>query len=334
MKTQKYCKHCINPVGLHVINPLTGEELDFQETKDGFVCEICQDMISSGSLPTREQFNQEFDLFLQKSNRILFAHSGGLDSTVTLAKLAPECKKRGIELIIFTLKHGVKGVIAEKNIEDVLNFLGLKDDHFYLDISNKLQNDPKILAITGQPMKMLEVYKTCRERGILPCGKICNAMFDKSYETIMRLTGFNTLVTGGDTPKKNAKGVYSLFWKKPSGITIVRGAYAFGLSKAINLRFIQENRIPWVNPECGGYDTDCLIPGVFFGEGFDFNPDQKIEDVAKKYPIILDYLTERVRFGVIDYDEALKAITHVDIANIGSYMELMKIFQNTKNTKD
>lgn len=324
---KKHCKYCINPVGLNIINPATGKALEFHEDGEGLVCEICHDIASSGCLPSRKQFDEEFDLFLQNNKKILFAYSGGLDSTVVLAKLVSECQKRGIELQLFTVNTTVKGMVAEKNIENVLNFLNLKKNHFYIDIANKIQNDPKVLSIIGKPMTTLDVYKICREKGILPCGKICNTMIDGAYDSIMKNLGFSQMATGGDTPKKNSKGVYSLFWTKPSGVTIIRGAYAFALSKSINSNYIKEHEIPWVHPRCGGYDTDCLVPGVFFAEGLNFQPDQKMEDVVAKYPIILDYLSERVRFGVIDYDEALKMIIHVNISSKQSYEELVRILE-------
>jgi hypothetical protein len=250
-----------------------------------------------------------------------------LDSTVVLAKLAQECQKMSIELQLFTVNTGVKGRIAEENIENVLNFLNLKANHFYIDITDQIQDDQKILKITGNPVTTLDVYRICREKGILPCGKICNTMIDGAYASVMKDLGFTTVVTGGDTPKKNSKGVYSLFWTKPSGVTIVRGAYAFSLSKSANSDYIRDHKIPWVYSGCGGYDTDCLVPGVFFAEGLNFQPNQEMEFVIAKYPIILDYLTERVRFGVIDYAEALKMITNVDISSQQSYEELAEILE-------
>jgi hypothetical protein len=318
----------MNPVGLGVINQATGQKLRFFDSGEGPICEICYQIEVSGCLPSREKFNEEFDLFLQNNKEILFAHSGGLDSTVTLAKLAPECEKRNIKLRIFTLKHGVKGEVTERNLENVLAHLSLKAKHFYVDIADTIQDDPKILDLFGKPMTTVGVYKACWERNILPCGKICNTMFDKAYDRLMEQYGFTQMVTGGDTPKKNEQGIYSLFWKKPSGITIVRGAYAFASSKAINTRFIKENGIPWVNPECGGYDTDCLVPGVFFALGLGFRANQEISTIAERYPIILDYLTERVRFGIIDYSEAKQAVTNIDIASPASYDELIKIFKS------
>lgn len=324
---EKYCMKCANPVGINIINEATRKTLQFFNSEDGPICEICHDLLTSDCLPPRAKFDEEFEMFLQKNKRVLFAHSGGLDSTVTLAKLAPECERRGIDLQIFTLSSGVKGVMTESNIVNVIDFLNLKHRHSYIDIRDLVQDNSKILAFTGKPMTTFNVYRSCYENNVLPCGKICNAMFDQSYEAVMRNLNFETMVTGGDTPKKNSDGIYSLHWKKPSGITIVRGAYAFGLSKAINVKFIKENIIPWVNPECGGYDTDCLIPGVFFAEAFKFEARQAPLDVIAKYPIILEYLVERVRFGVIDRTEAIKALAYVDIASSDSYRELMNIFR-------
>lgn len=322
-----FCKQCINPKGMNVINHVTGKDLKFFKLGEDIICEICHEMQTTKSLPSRQRFDQEFNTFLESSKTILFAYSGGLDSTVVLVMLLKECQKRKIKLLSFTVKTTVKGSIAEQNIENVLGFLNLKKNHFYIDITNKIQDDPKILSLVEKPMTTLEVYKKCREKNILPCGKICNAMMDHAYDSVMKDLGFNKMVTGGDTPKKNSNGVYSLFWEKPSGITIIRGGYAFALSKSFNSDYIKNNKIPWIHPKCGGYDTDCLVPGVFFAEGLNHQSKQKPEDIIKKYPIILDYLSERARFGIISYTEALKMLTNVDISSKQSYEELIGIFE-------
>ncbi|MFA5023595.1 MAG: hypothetical protein WC523_01370 [Patescibacteria group bacterium] len=325
---EKHCIKCTNPFGRHIVNPITGRELDFYPTEKGLICEICRDIEMAGSLPPQEELSAEFFSFLDSQKEILFAYSGGLDSTVVLVKLASECRTRGITLKLFTLKSGVKGTIADRNVENVIDFLGLYDNHLSVDISSRIQDNKKVLEVAGKPLATVDVYKACWEKGILPCGRICNSMFDEVYDSIMSRLGFNLLITGGDTPKKNQSGRYSIFWKKPSGITIVRGACAFALTKAGNTRFVRENGIPWNNPECGGYDTDCLVPGAFFAKALSFKAEQPIEVVAEKYPIILDYLTERVRFGVIDYEDGLRAASLVDIASPSSYAELIEIFSN------
>lgn len=322
-----FCISCVNPKGIGVINPTNGKELGFQETENGVICDICNEILNSGFFPSREEFNAEFEKFLQTQKKVLFAYSGGLDSTVVLFKLLAECRRRGLELILFTVNTTVKGKVAENNIENVLRYLRIKRNHFYVDITHKFQDNPKIISALGSPMETLGVYRKCLIEGILPCGAICNAMMDREYESVMNKLGFDILITGGDTPKRSAAGIYSLFWDKPSGITIVRGGFAFAMAKASNAAFIKEQAIPWQHPHCGGYDTDCLIPGVFFAEGLNHKPDQTVEAVVAKYPIILDYLSERVRFGVIDRNEGLRMLAQVDISSSESYEELMEILR-------
>lgn len=324
---ENYCEYCVNPANLGIINPETGSEMLFFKSEQKIVCEVCYDMLTKNNLPSRQHFNDEFDQFLSSNKQILFAYSGGLDSTVVLGMLNDECRNRGIELISFTIDTSVKGLVTRQNIEKILDYFNIRKSHFFIDVSDEIQDDPKILNVVGIPMATVDVYKKCLEKGILPCGKICNTMLDKVYERTMKKLGFNHMVTGGDTPKKNSKGIYSLYWKKPSGIMIIRGGYAFGLTKSFNTTYVKENHIPWVHPECGGYDTDCLIPGVFFSEGLDHKASQKSETVVKKYPIILDYLSERVRFGTINRSEALHMLENVDIASEESYKELLSIFK-------
>lgn len=329
LEKEDYCKHCINPRGLNVVNQTTGKDLKFYKVEEGVMCEICYEMMNSYSLPSRAYFDEEFNSFLRSSKRILFAYSGGMDSTVVLSKLLVECSRKDIDLQLFTIDTGVKGKIAMQNVKNVVRHFGLEEKHFFVDGVNQIQDNPKILSITEQSLTTLDVYRKCLEKSILPCGKICNTMIDQSYDRVMKDTGFEVMVTGGDTPKMNDERVYSLFWKKPSGITIVRGGYAFGLSKKINANYIKEREIPWINPGCGGYDTDCLVPGVFFSNGFNHQPQQEPEAVIRKYPIIIDYLAERVRFGVIDRNEGLRMLINVDISSPQSYHELMGIFGQT-----
>ncbi|MFA7714981.1 MAG: hypothetical protein WCX77_02640, partial [Candidatus Paceibacterota bacterium] len=211
-------------------------------------------------------------------------------------------QKRGIKLESFTIKTGVKGDTTRQNIEKVINHFKI-DNHFFVDISQKKQNNPKVLAVTGKPTATMAVYKKCKEANVLPCGKICNSMIDATYSDVMEERGYTELFTGGDTPKIREDGKYSLSWKKPSGITIIRGGYAFNTNKEKNRQFIEKNNIPWTNPDCGGYDTDCLIPGVFFYNALGGERNISIKDSIQKFPIILEYLAERVRFGIIERED-------------------------------
>jgi len=324
---QELCSNCVNPLGMGVMSPLTKKELRFHEVEGRILCEICTEFLSPVYFPEKNHFRLELENYLDTHERVLMAYSGGMDSTVTLAFLLKECKKRNIRLETFTIETGAKGRITKCNIDNVMNFFGIKD-HFFLDVSSKIQDDPKVLAVTEKPMTTLEVYRYCRGKDILPCGKLCNTMVDGAYDDVMKRKGFSEMFTGGDTPKKNATGNYSIFWRKPSGVVIIRGGFAFGLTKEKNRQFIEQNNIPWVNPGCGGYDTDCLVPGMFFANVTDGKSEMALGEVVEKYPIILEYLTERVRFGVIDRKIGINMLVHIDIANLPSYIELDRILRS------
>lgn len=322
--THLFCSHCINPSNLSVVNPAIGSELQFV-TRDGrLLCEICAEYLTPGFFPTREHFESEIEGYFSSRDRILFAYSGGLDSTVVLVRLVEECHKRGIQLETFTVETGVKGSAAMLNVSRIIEYLKI-GNHRIIDIRDKLQGDSRVTTVTGDSLRTLDVYRVCLERNILPCGKLCNAIIDGIYIEVMSELGYSELFTGGDTPKKNAAGTYSLFWEKPSGICIVRGGYAFGLGKGQNARFIKERGIPWVHPRCGGYDTDCLVPGVFLANGCGGDPNMSLEAVIDRFPVILEYLAERIRFGVIDRKEGLSMLTCIEIASRASYSELQKI---------
>jgi len=139
-----------------------------------------------------------------------------------------------IYLVIITIFTGVKGAIARENISSVLSFFSLEENVTYIDIREKMQDSKVVLDAVGSAISSRELYLELYERGILPCGKICNLMIDMEYQEAMNRMGYQVLITGGDTPKKNKEGDYFLFWTKKSGITILCGAYAFDLSKDIN----------------------------------------------------------------------------------------------------
>jgi len=327
---QKYCKNCIFPYGLGAINPTTGKPMLFREVKNVLLCEACVDILSLGNFPSRKYFEKEFEEYLNNHNKLLYAYSGGLDSTVVLTLLVKKCREKGINLDIFTIDTGVKGKITDFNIRAIIKYLGLENQHFFVNIANEIQNNPKIVSIAGKSISTLKFYSLCLQKNILPCGRLCNAIIDAVYERIMKEKRYTELITGGDTPKKTNGGGYSIFWKKPSGIKIIRGGYAFNLSKKKNTQYLKENKIPWVNCQCGGYDTDCLIPGVFFARGLGGQSKVTLERVVDKYPIIINYLTERVRFGIIERREALKMLTNIDIASLKTYIELESIFSEAK----
>jgi|GEM_PF-820628 len=328
LESLEFCSFCLNPVGFNALNPETDQVLQFQENQGQIFCEVCAELFMEKKFPPREFFDREFADFLSRRKRLLYAFSGGLDSTVVLALLAQKVREANIQLDVFTVETGVKGKIACQNIEKVISHLGLEANHFFYDISQKVCLDPEITALSGRPLTTMQVYKYCHDRQVLACGKICNRLIDTAYQEIMVAKGYDELITGGDTPKKSKAGQYSIFWQKTSGLTIVRGGYAFNLTKEKNRQLVADLGLPWVHPRCGGYDTDCLVPGVFFATQLGEQKEMSLAEVLSRFPIIFYYLTERVRFGVIERAVALKQLVEIDVASPDSIVELSGILSH------
>jgi len=323
MKKIEHCLICANPK-LRGYKNSKGIIIKFKNFKKGIICSDCCDFLHNHDYLDNNYINSELDNFLLKNKRILFAYSGGLDSTAVLFKLAKECNLRKIDLKLFTVNTGFKGLRTIENVNRVVHFLGLNSNHFWVDWSEKINNDQRILDSFLHPKKTMDIYKSCWEREELPCGKICNSIMEGAYKEVMESLGYDVLFTGGDTPKIDYTGKYSIFWHDGNILT-VRGGYAFNLSKSENIQIIKKNNIPWINPGCGGYDTDCLIPGSFFSKQFNQNPRTDIETLYNKHPIIFYYLTERTRFGIIKRCDAIKMMTNVDVGDSDSYSELLSI---------
>ncbi|MFA7717443.1 MAG: ATP-binding protein [Candidatus Absconditabacterales bacterium] len=298
----KPCNNCLAPL------PDNGT--------DSRTCDLCRDIQGDlyKFLQASPIFAEELDCFLENRKKVLFAYSGGLDSTVVLHKLHQECKKRIIELLCFTLDHGYKGDQAHKNIGNVIRFEGLENQHKRIDIQDQETHGKK----------NIEQYSECIQHNILPCGPLCNKIVDLNYKEILNQHDEDILITGGDTPKFNKKlGRYSILREKPE-FTVLRGGTAFGMNKQSNQAYIKDNSIPWDNPGCGGYDTDCMIPGTILRNLIDKNT-YSYDDICSYFPQIIGYLSERVRRGIIDKEDAIKKIEKIDIANDASYTEALKI---------
>ena len=120
------CKRCITPLEEGMVPYLPDDSLPFHP--DEGLCNACHSLEKDpnyGSYSGENSvFKQELKRFLDGSKKIVFAYSGGLDSTVTLDKLNTECASRGIELKCFTINHGFKGSRALDNIRNVIKFDG------------------------------------------------------------------------------------------------------------------------------------------------------------------------------------------------------------------
>jgi len=270
-----------------------------------------------------EIFNKELSNFLSNKKEILFAFSGGKDSVAVLHLLNIECKKRDIKLNLFTIDHGFKGKKTIENIKNVLEFEGLSKNHTWIDITKrKLQGKCNVK----------EYYADLFKQNIIPCGQRCNKIIDTCYKEILKEYNQDVLVTGGDTPKFNENlGRFSIFWEKPSSsIKVLRGGVAFGLSKNKNSLLIRKYNIPWKNPECGGNDTDCLLPGAVYKRIA--QKGLSLEEAFKKFPNSNGYFSERVRWKIIEKEYALEKLKNLDKSSDECFEEMMQILSDNKET--
>ena len=298
------CKFCVNP------------------NKNGSICEECLTAHNVVNFEEAINFNEdgqiaiEFKDFIKSrtNKEVLYAYSGGQDSTAVLFLLKQMCDKYNIKLNLFTIENGFKGIRTWNNIYKVIDFLQLNDKWKIYDIRNKIVTDEYIVNLFGKDVTVEQVYALCYFYNILPCGKVCNAMMDEQYKLILDEYNEKYLITGGDTPKIK-DNMYSIYWDKKSGIKVVRGGAGFRINKQKGLQIITENNIPWINPGYGGYDTDCLVPGSIFASICESNSKTTIEDIAKNYNVVLEYFKERVRMGFIDRDVALESLSNLDITD-------------------
>jgi len=291
----------------------------------GAICQSCVELAEIMPRELSDHLRIEFDRYLRDHSRVVFAYSGGLDSTVVLLMLAEECSDRNIHLDTFTIDTGVKGSVAITNVNSVIKWLGIGANHRMIESGNDIQDQLVVQECVGEPMSMVQVYLQCFQLGIIPCGKVCNTMVDDVYKRVLVEMEYKELITGGDTPKKDIDGEYSIFWQKQSGITVIRGGAAYGISKRAVSRIVEEKQIPWVHPCCGGYDTDCLVPGAILSDMFRESPQTNYTEIATCVPLIIDYISERLRFGVFSREEARCLFNAIDIASSSSYNELVGI---------
>lgn len=317
LNRMELCKKCIIPLEESLAKFVPQAALPFR--KEEGLCNLCYSLQNDPFFrrygKKENIFTEELEKFLAKRKKIVFAYSGGLDSTVVLNLLNKECKNRGIELVLFTINHGFKGEITMANLKSIIKFEGLENQHILRDITNEFNQDGE---------RKFDIYANCYKQGVLPCGKRCNKIIDSAYRKILDQEQDNILITGGDTPKPNKTlGRFSIFWEKPE-FTVLRGAAAFRLGKTKNRDYVKQNNLPWIDPGCGGYDTDCLLPGAVLrkrteGKSFDF------EGIIKEFPVVLEYFSERVRWEVIGKDEAMSRITQLEVSDAVSYAEINKL---------
>lgn len=306
------CDKCVNI--LHDTN-----ETICDECKVGFNIDNIDEALDFTNEST---MHIEFEDFIKsrQNKSVTYAYSGGQDSTAVLFLLKEMCDKYDVRLELFTIEYGFKGKRTWENINNVVKYLNLEDNYVIYDVRKDIVTDPELVELFGDGHTKEELYSICLANNILPCGKICNKMMDEQYKKILESKDEEYLITGGDTPKINGNK-YSVFWQKKNGLKIVRAGAGLRISKNRGKDIIKEHNIPWVNPNYGGYDTDCMLPGSVFASKNQGRKDTSVEEIIEKYPVVFEYLKERSRLGIIDRENAIDALNNLDIANYSGYIE-------------
>ena len=308
---KKICKNCVNTTN----------------NKD-CICDECKETmkvnnyIEAFDFSNDSIFYKDFENFIKsrKNKSVLYAYSGGQDSTAVLYLLKRICEKYNVKLKLFTIENGFKGEKTWKNIIDVISYLNLQENFTIYDIRKNIVTDKELVSIFGENNTVEEIYAMCFLKNILPCGKICNKMMDMQYKEILNKENEELLITGGDTLKVNNNEL-SIYWQKKNGLKIVRGGAGFRISKNEGKEIIKENNIPWHNPEYGGYDTDCLLPGSIFASKNKGIRETSPEDIATNYGVVLEYLKERSRMKIIDRETAINNLHELDLNSYSGYIE-------------
>ena len=255
-ENRRVCDTCIAIEGILTIPDF------YQNDEYGAECQRCHEYRTSEYTVDRAAKEFLYYLDFMKSIRpkeslgipydAVMLFSSGVDSVFALSHLQEEFKKRGLTLGAVLIDHGMKGEQTMKNALQVCRYLGI-DLHIY-------QNN------------LVELFTRCYEKGVFACGKKCNEALKgkEMMDKIMDDFGVDHVLTGGDTVIKTDQKTITVYgnryelpayysiWHVPSRTVRVVGA--LNVTKDDITRYVN-NHIPWVDPGCGGYDTDCLHPG-------------------------------------------------------------------------
>ena len=279
----KLCSQCILPFGY----PKT----KFDTIDGKLICEHCQtyNIIK----PSREELLSQWERCVVRMKQYrnennaeydaVMAYSGGKDSTVALYLCI---KKYGLRILAYTVNHGFITNKTQKNIQHVLDDLGV--DWYFI------QDDHK-----DNVKKHIDNFE-------YPCGygKICTDVMKKYFSQVPKIFKTPFILTGCEV-LFDGKAVL----ERDEYIHINVPA-ALSLQREESLEIVKN--LHWEHP--GYFDpecyipgmTDCIIPGIALekiytqqGYGYEDIFSNRIETG------LLDYVAVRVRQGACDREEIL-----------------------------
>ncbi len=255
--------------------------IKFKKYNNQLICKECLDYLNN--FTSKKTLKKELDKYFANLRRerrlttkydIILACSGGKDSIATLYLLV---KKYKLKVLIFTIDNYFLSPRAKENLFNVAKYL--RCDMFYLI---GLDWRDKIVS--------------CIKNEKMPCGPVCITNKKKAFSTIIRLINprIKTIASGNDTPFFT-RGRFSLI-KKQSQYVLVRPLPAFINTQKDVFKILKV--LPWQDPKIYGYTTDCLAAGYAL-DSFNKKSPYRFEEL---------YICEKLRFGLISKNEAIKFI--------------------------
>ncbi len=131
-----------------------------------------------------------------------------------------------------------------------------------------------------------QLFKKTIEKGESPCGK-CSEYIMREIWKVANDLNINKIITGHELPFGT-----SPFKKLKNNITMIRLLTGYKLTDKERRSILK--KLPWKNPNLGGYTTNCLVLGP------------AIKNFYKKYGYSFEFrrICAMIRYGLIDKEEA------------------------------
>jgi predicted PP-loop superfamily ATPase len=254
-------------------NPL----VQFREYEGRFLCLECVNVVASPidhSALMREWEHVMDTLRGARGYDFLLAYSGGADSTAALKLLVDKYK---LKVLAFTIDNGMKHDPVWQNALAVTRHLGV--DWLYV-------NDVK--RAVGV------IIEGFRSSDIGSCSMCNKGWRFPNYKRLMKEYEASCILTGLEIPHGG-----SIIGQKSKWLIKMMAAHM--MPKKEVFEYISD--LPWKNPGIvQGFDTDCLGGG--------FGLELYRQKHARHAPIVISFLSERVRLGLMDREEEMEKLNH------------------------
>lgn len=254
------------------LNATDNQLITFHECEGRFLCQECLDLLASPPDHSTLQAQWEDVLNNRRGGRgydFLLAYSGGVDSTAALKLLV---RKYNVKVLAFTIDNGMKHDPVWQNCLAVTRHLGV--DWLYV---NDVQRAAGVIV---------EGFRDADNASCSNCNK---GWRFPNYKRLMKEYEASCILTGLEIPHDGMITGRKSTW-------LVKMMAAHMMPKKEVMEYISD--LPWKDPGIvQGFDTDCL------GGGFGLELYRK--NHGRHAPVVISFLSERIRYGLLDRDEEL-----------------------------